>query len=95
MGCYVPAKEFQSQPLDRIFTRIGAQDKILENKSTFFIEMEEMKQILTYATKDSLCIIDELGRGTSTHDGYAIALSTFCYLLDKIKCMTLFTTHYH
>ena len=81
--------------VDRVFTRIGASDRILENKSTFFVELEETKTILEQATKNSLVIMDELGRGTSTFDGYSIAHSVLHYLANKIKCRTLFTTHYH
>jgi len=79
---------------DRVFTRIGANDKILEAKSTFFVELEETKNILDNATKRSLIIMDELGRGTSTFDGFALAKKVFDFLLDKRACM-LFTTHYH
>ena len=67
--------------VDRIFTRLGASDRILESKSTFFVEMEETSQILKFATQNSLVILDELGRGTSTFDGYAIAHSVLRYLL--------------
>jgi DNA mismatch repair protein MSH6 len=82
-------------PVDRIFTRIGASDRILENKSTFFVELEETKAILDLATSRSLVIMDELGRGTSTFDGYSIAHSVLKYLVRKVRCRTLFTTHYH
>ena len=95
MGCFVPAEKFIFTPVDRIFTRIGAHDRILEGKSTFFVEMEETKSILLSATNRSLVIIDELGRGTSTFDGYAIAKSVLRYLTDNIKCRCLFATHYH
>jgi DNA mismatch repair protein MSH6 len=81
--------------VDRVFTRIGASDRILENKSTFFVELEETKAICELATRDSLVIMDELGRGTSTFDGYSIAHSVLTYLSTKVKCRTLFTTHYH
>ena len=73
MGCYVPAQSCELTPIDRIFTRIGASDRILEGKSTFYVEMEETKNVLKFATSRSLAILDELGRGTSTFDGYAIA----------------------
>ena len=69
MGCFVPAERCLLTPVDRIFTRIGASDNILEGKSTFFVEMEETKAILEKATENSLAILDELGRGTSTFDG--------------------------
>ena len=81
--------------VDRVFTRIGASDRILENKSTFFVELEETKSIVEHATANSLVIMDELGRGTSTFDGYSIAHSVMSYLVNKTKCRTLFTTHYH
>lgn len=75
VGCYVPADQYQCELVDRIFTRIGASDKLELGKSTFFIEMEETKNVLEHATPKSLAIIDELGRGTSTFDGLAIAYS--------------------
>ena len=81
--------------VDRVFTRIGASDRILENKSTFFVELEETKAICELATRHSLVIMDELGRGTSTFDGYAIAHSVLTHLIEKAKCRTMFTTHYH
>jgi len=81
--------------VDRVFTRIGASDRILENKSTFFVELEETKAICELATPNSLVIMDELGRGTSTFDGYSIAHSVLSYLVRRVGCRTLFTTHYH
>ena len=81
--------------VDRIFTRLGASDRILENKSTFFVELEETQAICELATRNSLVIMDELGRGTSTFDGYAIAHSVLRLLCQKVKCRTMFTTHYH
>lgn len=95
MGCYVPAKKCVMTLVDRIFTRIGASDRILEGKSTFYIEMEETKNILQNATINSFVIMDELGRGTSTHDGKLIAKTILDRIEKKIKCRTLFTTHYH
>ena len=95
MGSFVPARKFQLTAVDRIFTRLGASDRLLEGKSTFFIEMEETYNIVTQATKRSLLIIDELGRGTSTYDGLAIAYATLKYIAEEVKCLTLFATHYH
>lgn len=95
IGCFVPAEECTMSIVDRVFTRIGASDRILENKSTFFVELEETKAICELATRHSLVIMDELGRGTSTFDGYSIAHSVLTYLSEKIKCRTMFTTHYH
>ena len=95
IGCYVPAEKCRLTVVDRVFTRLGASDRILENKSTFFVELEETKTIIEQATKNSLVIMDELGRGTSTFDGYSIAHSVLTYLSTKVRCRTLFTTHYH
>lgn len=95
MGCFVSAESCELTAVDRVFTRIGASDRILENKSTFFVELEETKAILDMATRNSLVIMDELGRGTSTYDGYSIAKAVLNYLASKVKCRTLFTTHYH
>jgi len=95
VGSYIPAMSFEFTPVDRIFTRIGASDRILEGKSTFFIELEETYNIVSESTKSSLLIIDELGRGTSTYDGLAISFATLKYISSKIKCITLFATHYH
>jgi len=81
--------------VDRVFTRIGASDRILENKSTFFVELEETKAICELATPKSLVIMDELGRGTSTFDGYSIAHSVLTYMTNQVNCRMLFTTHYH
>lgn len=85
MGCYVPAEKCIMTPIDRIFTRIGASDRILEGKSVFFVELEETKQVLDYATSSSLIIMDELGRGTSTFDGFSIAKAVLDYLVKSIK----------
>lgn len=95
IGCYVPAQSMTLTPVDRIFTRIGASDRILEGKSTFYVEMEETKNIIQFATFKSLAIVDELGRGTSTFDGYSIAHAVLKYLVNKIRCRSLFATHYH
>lgn len=82
-------------PFDRIFCRLGASDRLLEGKSTFFIELEETKTILDNCTSRSLVIIDELGRGTSTYDGVALASAVLRFISEKVKPMTLFATHYH
>lgn len=95
IGCFVPAQSCELTPIDRIFTRIGASDRILEGKSTFYVEMEETQSVLKFATNRSLAILDELGRGTSTFDGYAIAKAVMNYMVRKVNCMTLFSTHYH
>ena len=81
--------------VDRIFTRIGASDRILEGKSTFYVEMEETNSILKCATPSSLAIVDELGRGTSTFDGLSIAHAVLKYICKQTRCMSLFSTHYH
>ena len=81
IGCFVPAESLSLTPVDRIFTRIGASDRILEGKSTFFVEMEETCSVIKQATRRSLVIIDELGRGTSTFDGYSIAHAVLKYLI--------------
>jgi len=95
MGCFVPADSCEFTVVDSIFTRVGASDKILENKSTFFMELEETKYIIDHATKHSLIIMDELGRGTSTFDGYSLAHSVLNYLHNNNQSRLLFTTHYH
>lgn len=96
IGCYVPAKSCSLSPVDRIFTRIGASDRILSGQSTFFVELDETATILQHATKRSLVILDELGRGTSTFDGAAIAFAVIKKLCEKdLSCRTLFATHYH
>ena len=95
LGCFVSATKCLLTPVDRIFTRIGASDRLLEGKSTFFVEMEETKNVLDYATSESLVIMDELGRGTSTFDGMAIAQSVLNSIIKRIQCRTLFSTHYH
>lgn len=95
MGCHVPCDSCEFSIVDYIFTRVGANDKILENKSTFFMELEETKHIIDYATKNSLVIMDELGRGTSTFDGYSLANSVLKYVMENNQSRMLFTTHYH
>ena len=91
----MPADACEFSAVDQIFTRVGANDKILENKSTFFLELEETKFILDRATQNSLIIMDELGRGTSTFDGYSLAHAVLGYLLDYNRSRLMFTTHYH
>ena len=95
LGCYVPAKICRMSIVDKIFTRIGASDKLLEGKSTFYLEMEETYVALKEGTKRSLIIIDELGRGTSTFDGVAIAFAVLKNLIEEKRCRCLFATHYH
>lgn len=84
IGCYVPATKCELTVVDQIFTRLGACDRILESKSTFFLELEETKFLLDNATENSLIIMDELGRGTSTFDGYALARSVLAHLVNVI-----------
>lgn len=95
IGCYTCSESFTLTPVDRIFTRIGANDNIYEGQSTFMIELQETSEILNKSSKDSLVILDELGRGTSTFDGYSIAYSTLLYISNRILCRTLFSTHFH
>ena len=94
-GSYVPAERARIGIFDRIFCRVGASDNLARGESTFLVEMTETANILRSATEKSLVIMDEVGRGTSTEDGLSIAWSVSEYLLDKIKCKTLFATHYH
>ncbi|KAG9459293.1 hypothetical protein H6P81_003801 [Aristolochia fimbriata] len=95
LGCYVPAEMCILTPVDTVFTRIGATDQIMTGESTFFIECTETASILQRATKNSLVLLDELGRGTSTFDGYAIAYAVLRHLIEKVHCRLLFATHYH
>ncbi len=94
-GSFIPAKAADIHPVDRIFTRIGATDDILNGQSTFMVEMREVSAILRAATKNSLILMDEIGRGTSTYDGMSIARAVVEYLDKKIHAYTLFATHYH
>ncbi|ORY03012.1 DNA mismatch repair protein Msh6 [Basidiobolus meristosporus CBS 931.73] len=94
LGCYVPARRCRMTTFDRIFTRIGANDNILAGQSTFMVELSETSKILREATPRSMVILDELGRGTSTFDGYAIAYSVLHYLSTYVGCLGLFSTHY-
>lgn len=95
MGSFIPARSASIAPVDKIFTRVGASDDLATGQSTFMVEMNEVAQILRYATKNSLIILDEVGRGTSTFDGMSIARAVMEYIHDKIKAKTLFATHYH
>ena len=94
-GSYVPAKAARLGIVDRIFCRVGASDNLAKGESTFLVEMTETANILHAATTRSLVIMDEVGRGTSTEDGLAIARAVSEYLLDTIGCKTFFATHYH
>lgn len=95
MGSFIPAKTAELPIFDRIFTRIGASDDILTGKSTFMVEMIEANAALCYATKHSLILFDEIGRGTATYDGMALAQATLEYIDEAIGAKTLFSTHYH
>ncbi|MDY5820922.1 MAG: DNA mismatch repair protein MutS [Candidatus Borkfalkiaceae bacterium] len=95
IGSFVPAKSAEIPIVDRIFTRIGANDNIIYNQSTFMVEMTEVATILLHATKRSLLILDEVGRGTSTFDGLGIAWAVVEYLAENVRAKTLFATHYH
>ncbi|XP_073321644.1 DNA mismatch repair protein Msh3 isoform X2 [Pagrus major] len=94
MGSYVPASEARLGMLDGIYTRMGASDNIYKGRSTFMEELTEASEIISCATERSLVILDELGRGTSTHDGIAIAYATLEYFIRDVKALTLFVTHY-
>jgi DNA mismatch repair protein MutS len=95
MGSFVPAESAEIGLVDRIFTRVGANDDLSRGQSTFMVEMNETSNIVNNATERSLVILDEIGRGTSTFDGLSIAWSVAEFLHDKIKARTLFATHYH
>jgi DNA mismatch repair protein MutS len=95
IGSFVPARKARIGLVDRIFTRVGAEDDIASGKSTFMVEMEETATILHHATQHSLIILDEIGRGTSTYDGIAIARAVVEHLHNQTKARTLFATHYH
>jgi len=95
MGSFIPCKKAVMPIFDRIFTRIGASDDILTGKSTFMVEMMEANIALRYATKHSLILFDEIGRGTATYDGMALAQAMLEYIDEAIQAKTLFSTHYH
>ena len=94
-GSFVPAKSAQINLCDFLFSRLGASDDILKGQSTFMVEMSETAEILRHATKNSLVILDEVGRGTSTYDGLSIAWAIVEHLVYNTKCFALFATHYH
>lgn len=95
IGCFVPAKEANIPIFDKIFTRIGATDDLVSGESTFMVEMMEASRAIRFATKNSLILFDELGRGTATYDGMSLAQAILEYIANNIKCKTLFSTHYH
>jgi DNA mismatch repair protein MutS len=95
IGCFVPATDAVLPIFDQVFTRIGAADDLISGQSTFMVEMLEAKNAITNATKDSLILFDEIGRGTSTYDGMALAQSIIEYIHHRIGAKTLFSTHYH
>ena len=97
IGCFVPAEYAKISVVDQIFTRVGASDDLTAGQSTFMVEMSEVADILQHATKNSLVILDEVGRGTSTFDGISIARAVAEHISSsrKLGCKTLFATHYH
>lgn len=95
IGCYVPAASALLTPVDRIMSRLGANDNIFAAQSTFFVELSETKKILSEATPRSLVILDELGRGTSSYDGVAVAQAVLHHVASHIGCVGFFATHYH
>lgn len=95
LGSFVPAKSAQIPLIDRVFTRVGASDNLISDQSTFMVEMIEVATILQNATKNSLLILDEVGRGTSTYDGLSIAWAVTEYLTEQVRAKTMFATHYH
>jgi DNA mismatch repair protein MutS len=95
IGCFVPAQEAILPIFDQVFTRIGAADDLVSGQSTFMVEMLEARNAIVHATQNSLILFDEIGRGTSTYDGMALAQAIIEYIHDKIGAKTLFSTHYH
>merc|ERR1719327_2261659 len=95
LGCRVSAEKCRLCPVDRIFTRIGSYDTILEGKSTLLLELEETAAVIRHGSRRSLAVLDELGRGTSTFDGAAIASAVLEELSERVACCALFATHYH
>lgn len=95
IGCFVPCEKATLPIFDQIFTRIGASDDLISGQSTFMVEMMEANQALTYATPRSLILFDEIGRGTATYDGMALAQAIIEYIHKNVKAKTLFSTHYH
>ena len=95
IGSFVPAESAEIGLVDRIFTRVGASDDISKGQSTFMVEMTETALIANNASERSLVILDEIGRGTATYDGLSIAWSVVEHLHDRVKCRSLFATHYH
>jgi DNA mismatch repair protein MutS len=95
MGSYIPAQAARLGIVDRIFTRVGAADLLARGMSTFMLEMTETAHILRHSTSRSLIILDEVGRGTGTADGLAIARAVIEYLVRRVRAKTIFTTHYH
>lgn len=95
IGCFVPAKEARMPIFDQIFTRIGAADDLISGESTFMVEMKETNEALKNASKNSLLLFDEIGRGTATYDGMALAQAIIEYVHDNVQAKTLFSTHYH
>ncbi|MDY6779988.1 MAG: DNA mismatch repair protein MutS, partial [Halobacteria archaeon] len=93
-GCFVPADGAEVGIFDRVFTRVGASDDIAGGRSTFMVEMVELTRILHSATEDSLVLLDEVGRGTSTTDGLSIAWAVTEFIHDEVGAKTLFATHY-
>src|SRR3712207_1939039 len=95
VGSFVPAARATVGLVDRLFTRVGASDNLVRGQSTFMVEMAETSAILHTATRRSLVLLDEIGRGTSTYDGVSIAWSVSEHLHDRVGCKTVFATHYH